>query len=114
MSRDSSSIRPYARRSGRIARCFYVLLHWRDARGRWREMPAETLVLSRYGCLLACSPGMTLGDNVVLWWPKSRQGVHARVVCRAAGTTQDEMHLGLGFVDADDFWGMEFPLDQAS
>jgi hypothetical protein len=114
MSRESSPIRPHVRRSGRIARCFYVLLQWRDARGRWREMPAETLVLSRYGCLLACSPGIMPGDDVVLWWPQSRQGVHARVVCRAPGSSPDEVHVGLGFVDAEDFWGIEFPLDRAS
>lgn len=97
------------RRSGRIARRTNVSLHRRDSEGKWAEIPAETLVLSRHGCLVASPAKLKLNDEVFLWSPGRLQGVQARVVSLAVNSATQLVEIGVEFIGSDDFWNIEFP-----
>lgn len=109
MESGAAPVKAYARRSGRIPRRANVILHRRDPEGRWTEIPAETRVLSRHGCLVACPARLKLGDEVLLWSPERVRGVQARVVFRPLSVTTHLVDIGFEFLDSDDFWAIEFP-----
>ena len=111
MASESIPIKPYTRRSGRIARRLNVTLRWRDPEGNWKEAPAETLQLSQYGCLVACQARFKLGDDLFLRWPEGHQEAQARTVFRVAGAGREFVKLAFEFPDTDNFWGVEFPPD---
>lgn len=99
------------RRSGRITRRLHIVLHWRDPQGESQETPAETLVLSRHGCRVACPVRLKLRDEVVVRWPEGHRESLAQVVFRVLDATNDFVELGFEFLDTDNFWGIEFPPD---
>jgi PilZ domain len=111
MAGGPSSLRAYNRRSGRIARRLSIVLHWRDSQGRLEEIPAETPVLSQHGCRVSCPARLKLGDEVSVWWPEEHREAGARIVFRVLDATKDFVELGFEFLDADNFWGIEFPAD---
>ena len=105
------SINTYTRRGGRFAKRFSVSLS-READGPADEL-AETVVLSRGGGLLVCRGKFKLAEKFYLWWPEGKCGAIAKVVLRRAGTS-NMVELGFQFLEADNFWRMEFPPDQVS
>jgi hypothetical protein len=97
------------RRSARIMQRLSVMLCWTDSGGQPREEQAQTLSLSRYGCLLICETRFRLGDDVYIWWPEKERGVHVRTVYRRLGSHGDATELGVEFLGDNEFWGIHFP-----
>jgi hypothetical protein len=83
-----------------------LMLHWREPQGAWREIPAETRMVSRHGCLLACPARIKLSDEVMVWWLEKMRYAQARVVFRSVG--DQSVQIALEFLGGDDFWGMDF------
>lgn len=109
IARHVAQVRPYARRSARIARQLGILLRWRDLQGVSHEEPALTMSLSRNGGLLACVNRFKPGEDFTLWWPEQNRGAHARVVFRELGSLGSLAAIGFEFVDTENFWQMDFP-----
>ncbi len=102
-------VKPYRRRSGRIARRLTVVLRWKDLDGNPHEDLAETVLLSRYGGLLVCSTRFKSGEEAYLWWPEKQRGSQVRVVYRRLGGSEDLVEVGFEFLDIENFWGIDFP-----
>ncbi|MGH9509289.1 MAG: hypothetical protein ACRD2Q_05955 [Terriglobales bacterium] len=96
------------RRSGRIARRLEVMVCW-ELGGNQQESPAETKMLSRYGCLIAghCRP--KLGEEIKLLWPEKQRETKAKVVFRALNGGGEPVQLAVEFLGSEDFWEMDFP-----
>ena len=84
------------------------MLHWREAQGAWREIPAETKILSRHGCLVACCARIKLHDEVMIWWLEKMSYARARVVFRSVSPNSDSVEIAFEFLDSEDFWGLNF------
>lgn len=95
------------RRGRRIPASMPVVLHWRESQGVWQEIPAETKILSRHGCLLSCSARIKLTDEVNVWWMEKMRYAEARVVFRKL-STDGAVEIALEFLDNDDFWNRDF------
>ena len=102
------------RRGRRIARRLPLMLHWREPQGAWRELPAETRMLSRHGCLVALSARIKYSDEVMVWWMEKGRYTQAHVVFRSVSATDDSVLLALEFNGCDDFWGIDFSNEKAS
>ncbi len=100
------------RRGRRIPLRVPIMLHWRECHGDWREVPAETRMLSRHGCLLACSARIKLHDEVMVWWLEKMRYAQARVVFRAV-SAGDAVEIALEFLDGQTFWDLDFSGDIA-
>ena len=105
MNQNASGAR--VRRGRRIRASMPIMLHWRESQGPWREIPAETKMLSRHGCLLACSARIKLSDEVNVWWMETMRYAEARVVFRklAAG---EAVEVALEFLESENFWDRDF------
>ena len=97
------------RRSGRIARRVEVQLHWQEQGDKWLEAPAETKMISRYGCLLAGQCRIKLGEEIRVVWPEKQRETKAKVVFRQLGGSSEPVQLAVEFVGSDDFWEIDFP-----
>ncbi len=97
----------HGRRGSRIAMRLPLMLHWRAPQGAWREVPAETRMLSQHGCLLVCSARITMHDEIMVWWMEKMRYTQARVVFRTV-SADDSVELALEFLGGEDFWGMDF------
>ncbi|MGZ4812942.1 MAG: PilZ domain-containing protein [Terriglobales bacterium] len=95
------------RRGRRIPMRLPVMIHWREPQGTWREVPAETRMLSRHGCLVSCEARIKLSDEVMVWWLERGRYTQARVVFRKV-SSDEAVELALEFVGMDDFWQMDF------
>ena len=96
------------RRGRRIARRLPLMLHWREPQGAWREIPAETRMLSRHGCLLTCSARIKYSDEVMVWWMEKMRYTQAHVVFRSVSASDDSVEMALEFVGIENFWEMDF------
>jgi hypothetical protein len=76
------------------------------------QVNAETVLVSRHGCLLLTEADIEPGTAVSLWWPEGERGTQARVVSqkRCAGELP---RVALEFRDVDGLLGPGFPLDTA-
>ena len=105
-------VRPYRRRSARLARHFNLALQWQDYAGETHTEPAETVFISRHGGLLhTTARTIKPGENAFLWWPEQKRGVPVRIVFRQLGHVPDLAELAFEFDSPEDFWGMNFPPD---
>ncbi len=95
------------RRGKRIALCLPVMLHWREPLGCWREIPAQTKMLSRHGCLLRCAARIKLSDEVAVWWLEKAHDAQARVVFRTLNR-DGSVEIALEFLDTDNYWALDF------
>jgi hypothetical protein len=114
IARHVAQVRPYARRSARLARQLNVVLRWRDLQGLDHEEAAVTMTLSRNGGLLACLNRFKPGQDFYLWWPEQDRGARARVVFRQLGRLGNLAEVGFEFSGVDDFWQIEFPPEARS
>ena len=101
----------HPRRSARIPRQVSVVIRWTDPGGNVREEPAQTIFLSRYGCLLASQTRFKVGESLYVWWPEGQRGVHSCAVFRRLGGLGEAVEVAVEFLDHGDFWGINFPLD---
>jgi hypothetical protein len=89
------------------------MIHWREPQGTWREVPAETRILSRHGCLVVCAARIKWSDEVMVWWLERGRYTQARVVFRAI-SADDSVELALEFLGEDNFWQMNFAVSQTT
>lgn len=104
-------IKPYTRRSVRLARRLAVVLRWQDYQGNAHEEAAETALLSRHGGLLLTQTSFKPGTDAFLWWPEQERGARVRIIYRRLGGATNLAEVGFEFVGVDNFWGIEFPRD---
>ena len=96
----------YSRRSIRIPERLFVDLHWhRDGAGVYQ--PAQTILLSRHGCLLVSQLAPPADTAVVIWCPERRIGAAARVVW-SDQDAEGVFTLALEFGRDANFWGIDF------
>jgi len=100
-----------ARRSNRISRQIQLEIEWHDAQGARQKSSAQTLVLSRYGALIACEPRLKVGDEILVCWPERQRSAYARVVFRRLAGAGQQVDLAFEFSDDANFWDIEFGRD---
>jgi hypothetical protein len=110
LSRFLRRVMTYTRRGARLTRRMHVTIRGVDSPACAFEM-AETIVISRHGGLLSTRAHFFLGDQIFLWWPDGRRGANVRVVNRRVSGTAGLVELGFEFVQAFNFWGIDFPDD---
>jgi hypothetical protein len=103
-------VKPYTRRSVRLARRVSLFLRWKDSEGNEREEVVETRLWSRYGGMVLAEVSLKPGTDIVLVWPDGKEA-RARVVYRGLGGEGGLAELGFEFLEAGNFWGIEFPPD---
>jgi len=103
-------VKPYSRRSVRLVRRMSLFLRWQDSEGNQREDVVETRLWSRYGGMLLAEIPLKPGTDVVLAWPDGKEA-RARIVYRGLGGEEGLAELGFEFLEAGNFWGIEFPPD---
>lgn len=103
-------VKPYNRRSVRLVRRISLFLRWQDSEGNQREEVVETRLWSRYGGMVLAEIPLKPGTDVVLAWPDGKEA-RARVVFRSQGGPDGLAEISFEFLDAGNFWGIEFPPD---
>ena len=99
-----------ARRSERVAQRFFLELNWNDGQFG-RTEPAETVLISKYGCLLLTRSDIPKGHPVSIHWREKSLTAHARVAYTEPTITGDLNKVALEFESANDLWGGDFPFD---
>lgn len=85
------------------------MLRWQAPGCDVDDDPAETILLSKYGCSLTCHHRFKIGHEVFVLYPERDRSVRARVVYREITGGSEKVSLALEFVGSDNFWGIEFP-----
>ena len=101
------------RRSERLAQRFFLELRW-DDHGLERLEPAETVLISKYGCLLLTRSQIAKGQPVQLTWREKGLTATTHVAYTEPTITGDLHKIALEFDTANDLWGGDFPFDQRS
>ena len=96
------------RRGRRIVQRLPLMIHWREPRGTWREIPAETRMLSQHGCLVSVAARIKYSDEVMVWWMEKGRYTQARVVFRSVNAHDDSVEIALEFLGTENFWQMDF------
>jgi hypothetical protein len=100
---------PERRRTSRVQHQTRVALSGKDADGFSFAEETETITVSKHGASLRTSYHLTLGQEVsVRTKAKDRVGQFQVVWIGEAGTP-DEGKIGVEWLDARRFWGVEFP-----
>jgi hypothetical protein len=99
----------YSRRSARIARRIPITLRWQPPGCDVQDDPAETALLSRYGCSVVCHKRVKFGYELFVMYPERGRSARARVVYRELTGGNENIRLALEFLGNDNFWGIEFP-----
>lgn len=95
----------YQRRSIRIPERLMVELHWNQGSASIYQ-PAQTILLSRHGCLLVCEAALPAQTLLVIWCGERRMGAAARVVtCEEDG--EGLVMVALEFIRDVNFWGID-------
>lgn len=102
------------RRSARLPQKLPVVLSWTDEHGRRREEGAETILLSQYGALLMAPMALPVEHRLHLRLPEAKQEAEAEVIWVQEGDAPEQVELGIEFVEAENFWGIDFPADEES
>jgi hypothetical protein len=97
------------RRSSRVPFKARVILSGKDAEGFSFAEETDTVSVSKHGALLRTSYHLNLGQELsVRTKEKDRVGQLQVVWMGKAGTSEEGM-IGLEWLDARRFWGVEFP-----
>jgi hypothetical protein len=96
----------YQRRSIRIPERLIVELYWKQGCTPVRQ-PAQTILLSRHGCLLISEASPPPKTSLVIWCVERRIGAAARVVSCEQGSEGLAM-VALEFARDANFWGIDF------
>lgn len=100
------------RRSPRLPQKIAVVLCWTDEHGRQREEGAETILLSRYGTLVRSPVVLPVEHRLRLRVPETKNEAEAEVIWVQEGEAPEHTELGIEFLEADNFWEIEFPVDE--
>jgi hypothetical protein len=95
------------RRSDRLAQRFFLELKWNDG-SRERNEPAETVLISKHGCLLLARSDFSVGQHVQLEWREKRLSATARVAYSEPTLDGDLNKIALEFETANELWGQDF------
>lgn len=97
------------RRSGRVSRRLPVIVGWQGDEGYQLQQAAETQVLSKHGALVLLFSPLQAGQLLRVLLPESGRETTARVVWARISKIAGRVEVGLEFMGAEDFWGIEFP-----
>lgn len=103
----ASRVINHTRRGLRVPRRTHIMLRRSFEDSAQSEM-AETILVSRYGGLAICRADFAVDDRLYLWWPEREKGIEVRVVFRHELGSAGLAELAFEFVDAENFWEMEF------
>ncbi len=95
------------RRSDRLAQRFYLELNWNDGLRDCNE-PAETVLISKHGCLLLARSDIPVGHHVQLAWREKKLSALARVAYSEPTLDGDLHKIALEFETANELWGQDF------
>src|SRR5512146_3067862 len=95
------------RRSERLAQRFFLELRWSDD-SLERVEPAETVLISKHGCLLLTRSEIPVGHRVQLAWRERKLSAAARVAYSEPTLDGDLNKLALEFETANELWGEDF------
>lgn len=95
------------RRSDRLAQRFFLELLWNDG-SRERNEPAETVLISKHGCLLLTRSDIPVGQHVELEWREKQLSAAARVAYSEPTLDGDLNKIALEFETANELWGQDF------
>jgi hypothetical protein len=98
------------RRSERLAQRFFLELKWNDGSNE-RVEPAETVLISKYGCLLLTRSSLANGHPVQLIWREKGLTANSHVAYTEPTLAGDLNKIALEFDTANDLWGGDFPFD---
>jgi hypothetical protein len=99
------------RRSPRLPQKIPVVLSWTDEHGRHREEGAETVLLSQHGTLLKTPVDLPVEHRLRLRVPETKSEAEAEVIWVQKGEAPGGVELGIEFVEAENFWEIDFPAD---
>jgi PilZ domain len=99
------------RRSIRIPERFFVHLQW-DEEGAVIEQTAQTVLLSRHGCLLLTKAAPEPSTQLLLRWPEAGTDATARVVSRQPDL-DGLFKTAVEFAEDSNFWGIDFEAEKA-
>jgi hypothetical protein len=88
------------RRSERLAQRFFLELNWRDG-AQDRSEPAETVLISKHGCLLLIRSDIPVGHRVQLAWREKGLTAGARVAYAEPSLAGDLNKIALEFESAE-------------
>jgi len=94
------------RRSIRIPERLFVDLQW-DEDGTPMEQTAQTVLLSKHGCLLLSKTAPHPNARLLIRWPEVGTGTSARVVSRQHDL-DGLFKTALEFAEDSNFWGIDF------
>lgn len=98
------------RRSIRIPERLFVHLQW-DEDGGPMEQTAQTVLLSRHGCLLLSKTAPPPNAQLLIHWPDLGTGASARVVSRQHDL-DGLFKTALEFAEDTNFWGIDFEAEK--
>ena len=96
----------HRRRSIRLPERLFVNLYWTEG-GRVSDSPAETILLSKHGCLLLSRKAPPMNSPLTLWWTEKKAGTDAHIVWRREGL-DGWVTAALEFGADTNFWGIDF------
>ena len=100
---------PERRRTSRVRHRTRIALSGKDADGFSFAAETETITISKHGAALRTAYHLALGQEVsVRTKARDRVGQFQVVWIGEAGTP-DEGRIGVEWLDARRFWGVEFP-----
>jgi hypothetical protein len=94
------------RRSIRLPQRLFIRMNWHEG-DRTLDVPAETILLSQFGCLISSQIAPKPNAQLTLSWPEKKSSTEARVVWRRA-EVDNWFTLALEFGQDADFWGVDF------
>ncbi len=105
-----------ARGSTRVPLRLTVQLRIKDDKGTFRELVAQTLVVSKYGAKIECQRPLDVNQEVtVTVLPSEKQSGTGRVVwCNSNRSDSGNFELGVELREVKDLWGITFPPERTA
>jgi len=101
------------RRSERLPQRFFLELVWSEAGKEFVE-PAETVLISKFGCLLLTRSPIPTGHAVKLLWREKDLVAESHVAYTEPTITGDLNKVAIEFNSANDLWGGDFSFTDRS
>ena len=106
MPTDSS---PNRRRTSRVRHRTRIVLSGKDAAGFSFAEETETITVSKHGAALRTAYHLTLGQEVSIRTKAKDRSGQFQVVWIGEVGTPAEGRIGVEWLEARHFWGVEFP-----